>query len=125
MTTLAQVREAIDTVQRGGPIDNAIAIVGQEHNMAPREDKTAEELSAEFAAQAKVIALSYPYVDNAWIAKIAMDLKNGADAKEVQASAEQNRGQYTDEAKIDAGGSWSTWETVCRALMAAYDPPKA
>jgi hypothetical protein len=116
-------QEAIDRVAKGGDVRS----ITQEM-LAPPEGNRSDDSDGEIAAGfRKIIAdfeSHYPYVDSAWVDRIADSLKTGASLETIRSAAEQNRGQYAGSHRIDAGGSFDTWDSIFRALDVQYQAPK-
>lgn len=116
-------QEAIDRVAKG-----ADAKTVTQEMIAPPEGNRSDDSDGAIAAGFRKIISDfesrYPYVDSAWVDRISDELKSGASLETIRSAAEQNRGQYAGDHRIDAGGSFDTWDSIYRALDQQYQAAK-
>lgn len=78
---------------------------------------SADDKDAAFQELVGRYATAVPYVDGGWVGRIADQLRTGTDAGELAQMASINRDQYVGSARVDAGGSFDTWDVIYRSLI--------
>jgi hypothetical protein len=83
-----------------------------------RRDMTPAEIAASFNAFADQMAKSTPYLVDGYVDRVVTQIKNGTSISDLTALAAKNRDQYASQGfKIDADGSFDTWDIIHRALV--------
>jgi hypothetical protein len=96
------VRKSITEANVGGP---------------DRSDLTPDQTAAEFKTIADRYAQATPYIAPGYVELVTTQLAGGTSITDLKSMAIKNRDQYIDDgAKVDAQGSFVTWDTILKSL---------